>query len=215
MSADPLLDTLFRPTDRPTELASAPPVRTAGTRSRAGNAMARTRTALVDGARLAVAQSGTRITMAQVAEGAGVAKATLYNHFRTREAVLTGLLGHEVDELIAASSHRPLDDALVEAALAISTHPALAALTRLEPEALARLARVDPRQPAWHRTRVAVDRLLRGTGRGGADTVVRWLASFLLNPTGRAAIAADVAVLLAGLPAAEAPADAFFDLLAT
>lgn len=215
MSADPLLDILFRPTDRPAELASAAPVRAAGTRSRAGNAMARTRAAVLDGARLAVAANGTRITMAQIASGAGVAKATLYNHFRTREAVLAGLLAHDVDELIAAASTQPLADALVEAAHAISTHPAIGALGRLEPEVLARLARVDPRAPEWHRTRSAVDRLLRATGRGGADTVVRWLASFLLNPTGRAAIAADVAVLLTGLPAAEAPADAFFDLLAT
>ena len=63
-----------------------------GTRTRAGNAMNRTRAALLDGARRAVEMSGTKITMAQVAASAGVAKATLYNHFRTRDAVLSALV---------------------------------------------------------------------------------------------------------------------------
>ena len=92
--ADPLFDTLFRSTARPAgppPIASAAPVRETGTRTRAGNAMNRTRAALLDGARRAVESSGTKITMAQVAAAAGVAKATLYNHFRTREAVLDAL----------------------------------------------------------------------------------------------------------------------------
>jgi len=40
---DPLFDTLFRPTTVSPAIASAAPVREAGTRSRAGNAMNRTR----------------------------------------------------------------------------------------------------------------------------------------------------------------------------
>src|SRR6478752_7215591 len=97
--ADPLFDTLFRSTVIPAvppPIASAAPVREAGTRSRAGNAMNRTRAALLDGARRAVEVSGTKITMAQVAASAGVAKATLYNHFRTREAVLSAVLLDQV-----------------------------------------------------------------------------------------------------------------------
>ena len=38
-------------------------------------------------------QTGTKITMSQIAANAGVAKATLYNHFRTRDAVLEGAAG--------------------------------------------------------------------------------------------------------------------------
>ncbi|MGH8859636.1 MAG: TetR family transcriptional regulator, partial [Jatrophihabitantaceae bacterium] len=101
--ADPLFDTLFRSTARPAAppaIASAAPVRETGTRSRAGNAMNRTRGALLDGARRAVETSGTKITMAQVAAAAGVAKATLYNHFHTREAVLDALLLDEVAVLV-------------------------------------------------------------------------------------------------------------------
>ena len=115
--SSPLIDTLFRPTTAPgrvPNVASAAPVRVTGTRTRAGNAMSRTRTALMVGAARAVEASGTKITMAQVAAAAGVAKATLYNHFRTREAVLAGLLTAEVQKLVDAAADKPLDVVLVD-----------------------------------------------------------------------------------------------------
>src|ERR1700742_2273852 len=101
---DPLFDALFRPTVPESNLGSALPVRDPGTRARAGNSMSRTRTALLAGAARAVGTSGTRITMAQVATQGGVAKATLYNHFRTRDAVLQALLEDSVGALIAAAA---------------------------------------------------------------------------------------------------------------
>src|ERR1700761_4616881 len=145
--ADPLFDTLFRSTTRPAgpaAIASAPPVRMVGTRTRAGNAMNRTRAALLDGARRAVEMSGTKITMAQVAAAAGVAKATLYNHFRTREAVLDGLLAFEVEALVDEFSSLPIAEALGGAAAALSHHPLRGALARVEPQTLAGIARIDP-----------------------------------------------------------------------
>jgi len=210
---DPLFDTLFRGTDAifaevsSPEVASAAPVRAAGTRSRAGNAMDRTRAALLDGARRAVAVSGTRITMAQVAAAAGVAKATLYNHFRTREAVLAALLDDEVCRLASLGAGRPAGDRLVLAAEALSEHPALRAMAALEPATLTALAAVDPSTPGWAAARAAVAAALADEGRGGADLVLRWLASFVVTPAARAEIAADVAILLSGLPAGARPAD--------
>src|ERR1022692_2179669 len=59
---------------------------------RPGSVLARSRTAILTGAGRAVEVSGTRVSMAQIAAAAGVAKATLYNHFRTREEVLGALL---------------------------------------------------------------------------------------------------------------------------
>ncbi len=137
MGSDPLFDTLFRPTAPSPQAASAAPVRAAGTRSRAGNAMNRTRSALLDGARQAVATSATKITMAQVATAAGVAKATLYNHFRTREAVLAALLADEVGRLIENGADRPLADALADTAAKLSDNPMLRTISRLEPARLA------------------------------------------------------------------------------
>jgi AcrR family transcriptional regulator len=202
MGSDPLYDTLFRPTAPSPQMASAAPVRAAGTRSRAGNAMSRTRAALLDGARRAVELNATKITMGQVAAGAGVAKATLYNHFRTREAVLSALLADEIRNLVDGLAGRPVADALSEAACALSENPMLRALARLEPATLAALARVDPSAEGWRQARSAVTTVLDRAGRGGADMVLRWLASHIMTPASRQAVDADVEILIAGLPAA-------------
>src|SRR4051794_11913933 len=131
--SNPLFDTLFRPTTGSPALTSAAPVRAPGTRTRAGNAMTRTRAALLAGAARAVEVSGTKITMAQVAAAGGVAKATLYNHFRTRDAVLAALVIAQVDALVDAQQGKPLDAALGDAAVAISAHPVRRGLARVEP----------------------------------------------------------------------------------
>lgn len=201
MSArDPLFDTLFRPTTVAPAIASAAPVRAAGTRSRAGNAMNRTRAALLDGARRSVEVNGTKITMAQVAAAAGVAKATLYNHFRTRDAVLSALLADEVARLVDEFAAQPLADALGGAANALAGHPLLRALARIEPATLAALGCIDSAADGWRSARAGVKTVLGTESRGGADTVLRWLASYLLTPASPASIAADLAVLLTGLP---------------
>jgi AcrR family transcriptional regulator len=205
--SDPLFDTLFRPTSVPPAIASAAPVRAAGTRSRAGNAMSRTRAALLDGARRAVEVSGTKITMAQVAAAAGVAKATLYNHFRTREAVLSALLVDEVASLAAECADQPLPDALSAAANRLARHPLLRALARLEPGTLAGIGCIDTTVEGWRIARDAVAAGLANEARGGADTVLRWLASYVITPASAAAVAADLAILLAGLPDAPARVD--------
>jgi len=207
---DPLFDTLFRSTALPAApppIASAAPVREAGTRSRAGNAMNRTRAALLDGARRAVEVSGTKITMAQVAASAGVAKATLYNHFRTREAVLDALLLDEVARLIDRAAGLPVHDALAATAAALSDNPLLRTLARVEPGTVAALGRIDRTASGWQRARAAVDAALAADGRGGTEFVLRWLASFVLSPARPAAIAADLAVLVAALPDVPASAD--------
>jgi AcrR family transcriptional regulator len=203
MSArDPLFDTLFRSTTPAPAVASAAPVRAAGTRSRAGNAMNRTRAALLDGARRSVEASGTKITMAQVAVAAGVAKATLYNHFRTREAVLSALLADEVTRLVEQFADRPVADALGGAANALARHPLLRALARVEPGTLAAIGHIDVTADGWRSAREGVAAVLATESRGGADTVLRWLASYLLTPDDPEAVAADLVILLAGLPVA-------------
>ncbi len=205
-ASDPLFDTLFRPTTLPPTfpptMASAAPVRVRGTRTRAGNAMNRTRSALLDGARRAVEVSGTKITMAQVAAAAGVAKATLYNHFRTRDAVLSALLADEVARLVERAAARPLADALADIANTLAIHPALRALARQDPATVAVLGCMDATATGWQIAREGVDALLVAERRGGAELVLRWLASYLVSPAAPATIAAEVAILVAALPAA-------------
>jgi AcrR family transcriptional regulator len=202
--SSPLFDTLFRPTTVGTAAsaaaASAPPVRVRGTRTRAGNAMDRTRSALLAGAGRAVEVNGTRITMAQVAAAAGVAKATLYNHFRTRETVLVALVTEQARLLVEEHAGKPLEHALTDAAVSISEHPLRRTLSDREPAALAALGRIDADAEGWRIAREGVAKLLAAADRAGVDLVLRWLASFVLTPADRNAVSADVAMLVAGLP---------------
>lgn len=206
--SDPLFDTLFRPTTVSPLVASAAPVRQQGMHTRAGNAMNRTRAALLAGAARAVTVSGSKITMAQVAAAAGVAKATLYNHFRTRDAVLAALVVHQVDEIIDAQAGKPLGTALVDAATAIARHPVRRGLAHVEPAVLAAVGRIDDAAPGWQHARAAVGAALAAESREGVDTVLRWLASFLLTEASRESIARDVAVLMTGLAENDHPATA-------
>src|SRR5947199_7885034 len=121
--------------------ASAAPVREAGVHSRAGNAMARTRAAVLDGAARAVEKHGARkATMADIASLAGIAKGTLYNHFRAKEAVYVAALDAGIRGLAAecvTAAQEDLSEALVLAADRIGTHPALRRIAADEPMVLA------------------------------------------------------------------------------
>lgn len=197
-----------------TALASEPPRRAAGTRSRAGNAMARTRAGLLDGALKALTRHGTRrTTMNDIATAAGVAKATLYNHFRTKHDVWRALIEAEVADLAADCADLPLADALALAATRISTHPAVRTVATTEPAVLASLLAsaavvpADEEQPApgWLQARRAVRAQLAAAGHAhGDDTVLRWLITHLTWPAGPDAIAAGADCLVRGLPSGAA-----------
>jgi AcrR family transcriptional regulator len=218
---DPL-DFLFAPTTRGADTEvdagvdtaaaepfadSAAPVRALRTRVRAGNAMQRTRTAVLDGARRAIATSGTAITMTQVAAECGIAKATLYNHFRSREALLDAVLVDEVDQLIEAARGLPLADALAAVATRIGLSPVLAGIGSAEPAVLAAIARIDLSAPQWRRAADALRRELAQAHRAGGELVLRWLSSFIVTGLDRAgsasvaAVAADASALVRALPA--------------
>jgi AcrR family transcriptional regulator len=163
--------------------------------------MNRTRAGLLSGAARAFAEHGLRrSTMQSIAAAAGVAKATLYNHFRAREDVLAALLLDEIDRLVTAVWQLELAPALTSAAVAVSEHPLLEALGGQDTTTLAVLARVDVRTPGWAKVASAVEQLLRRSGRAGTPTVLRWLSSYVIAPADEADIAADVEVLVAGLP---------------
>lgn len=183
------------------DLASAPPRRIPGTRSRAGNAMARTRAGLLEGAQRAVARQGTKhTTMNDIASGAGVAKATLYNHFRTKDDVWSALVTAEVEQLAEECAGLPLASALNHAATRLSAHPALRQVASTEPAVLAGLLLADPFAAGWRAARQAVRRQLATADRSGDDLVVRWLASFLTSPGQPDAIALGAECIAAVLP---------------
>src|SRR5579875_1468906 len=122
-----------------THYASAAPIREQGVHSRAGNAMARTRAAVLDGAARAVEKHGARkATMADITSLAGIAKGTLYNHFRAKEAVYAAALEAGIRSLAnecAATAREDLTEALLFAADRVGSHPALRRIAADEPTA--------------------------------------------------------------------------------
>lgn len=193
-------------------LASAAPRRQAGTRTRAGNAMARTRAGLLDGARRALVAGGVRgSTMADIANHAGVAKATLYNHFRTKRDVWEALLGEELHHLAAECAGMPSARALGHAATRISTHPVLRAVAGHDPQVPARMLAADRGDGHWPTAGALLRRWLdqQGAVAGAAgeaevaaagSVILRWLASFLTDPAPPDSIAGEAETLARLLP---------------
>ncbi|HVW82164.1 MAG TPA: TetR family transcriptional regulator [Mycobacteriales bacterium] len=189
--------------------ASAAPVREAGVHSRAGNAMARTRAAVLDGACRAVEKHGARkATMADIASLAGIAKGTLYNHFRAKEAVYAAALDAGIRSLAAecgAAAREDLAEALALAAERIGAHPALRRIAADEPATLAALM-TPTDHPLWRLARSTVRDVLIASGaatsNAGIDAVLRWLVSFVAAPASDAT--AQASIIAAGVTAGHA-----------
>jgi AcrR family transcriptional regulator len=167
---------------------SAAPVREAGVRSRAGNAKGRTRAAVLDGAARAVEKHGARkATMADIASLAGIAKGTLYNHFRAKEAVYAAAVDAGIRTLAVecvAAAGDGLAEALGHAAERLGSHPALRRIAADEPVVLAALMTPSD-QPAWALARAGVRDVLAAAGadtsRAAVDLVLRWVVSFVAS----------------------------------
>ncbi len=184
---------------------SAAPRRERGTRTRAGNAMGRTRRAVLDGAVRAVEKHGVRrATMADIASLSGIAKATLYNHFRTKNAVLAAAVDGAVrdlaEECAAVAVADGLARALAVAAERISTTGAVRRLAEDDPGALHPLTTVGD-GPLWAVAREGVDEVLAAGGAEpsapAVELVLRWLVSHVDAPAGDPA--AGAALLAAAL----------------
>lgn len=179
-------------------------------RSRAGNAMARTRAAVLAGARRCVLTAGTRrTTMVDIAATSGVAKATLYNHFRTKGEVLAALADSEVataladtGELVAGAD---LETALVRLLERAGEHPVVRRLAETEPAVLAAIVVPGPvAAPTWARARLGLGELL-GDHPAAVEPLLRLLVSQLLWPSPRDEASSVVGLLLRGTqPAAPA-----------
>jgi AcrR family transcriptional regulator len=161
--------------------------------------MGRTRAGLLDGAFRAIAEQGLRrSTMQSIAAAAGVSKATLYNHFRTKDDVTAALLSVELERLTALAAGLPLEQALASLSDELGAHPVLRRLGESEPEVLTTL--VAPSPETWA---VLVGRLEAALGLDGdgAELVARWLLGVVLQP-GRSSLrhrhAARLAAALAG-----------------
>jgi AcrR family transcriptional regulator len=142
--------------------------------------MGRTRLGLLAGAARAFAEHGLRrSTMQSIAVAAGVAKATLYNHFRTKDEVVAALLAAELDRLIALAAALPLDQALAALSDELGAHPVLRRLAGTEPEVLTALLGAEAERWAELIGRLAGALHLDADG---AELAGRWLLGVVLQP---------------------------------
>jgi AcrR family transcriptional regulator len=157
--------------------------------SRAGNAMQRTRAAVLDGAVRAVEKHGARrTTMADIAMLAGVAKGTLYNHFRTKDAVYAASLDAAIralgEECVVVAGD-DLAEALALAAERIGGSAALRRVAAEEPAVTAVLVTVGDGD-VWAAARTAIGEVLTAAPASAdpasTDLVLRWLVSFVAAP---------------------------------
>jgi len=147
--------------------------------------------------------------MADIANLAGIAKGTLYNHFRAKEAVFAAAidagLNSLTDECVTVAND-DLADALVLAAERLGTHPALCRLAVDEPAAIAALTAIDESE-RWEAARASVKSVLDAGGRDATpatvEVVLRWLVSFMGAP-GRD-VESQAGVIASGLPVLAQP----------
>src|SRR4051812_4891567 len=201
--------------------ASAAPRRTPGARGRSGDGMTRSRACILSGAAKCIAKYGTRkTTMIDIAREGGTAKATVYNHFRTKRAVYAALLADEVDDLLTqlaglpapAGTAESVVEALAFAAEWLSEHPVLRAVREREPELAARLA-VPSDTPEWGDIRREALRRLSLAVAAGArppptapaaavEALLRWVVSHVTWPAASGTAEAAARQLVHGLGAA-------------
>jgi AcrR family transcriptional regulator len=143
-------------------------------------AIGRTRAGLVDGAGRAFAEQGVRgATMQAVAAAAGVSKATLYNHFRTKDELAGALLAVELDRLTALAAELPPVSAIAALSDELAGHPVLRRLADAEPDVLGGLLRPEPERWADVVSRLGT---ALGVDGDGAEILARWLAGVVLHP---------------------------------
>jgi AcrR family transcriptional regulator len=151
-----------------------------GAHTRAGNAMGRTRAGLLVGAARAFAENGLRrSTMQSIATAAGVAKATLYNHFRTKDEVATALLAVELDRLGVLAAALPREQALAALSDELGAHPVLRRLAGSEPDTFAGLLSVGPER--WSELTARLGAALR-VDHDAAELAGRWLLGVVVQP---------------------------------
>jgi AcrR family transcriptional regulator len=154
--------------------------------------------------------------MGDIALIAGIAKATLYNHFRTRDELYDAVLIAEVESIAAAAAAAVLTAStsdssnrgaavLTEAARLVGANPAVRKIAADEPAVLAALA-TPGTGPAWELARREIASVLSIAGinatPAGVDVVLRYLASQLSAPSAAELRPSGAALLVAGLIAA-------------
>jgi AcrR family transcriptional regulator len=166
--------------------------------------MERARAAAIAGAIDVLAKRGAKaLTMADVADAGGLARATLYNHVRDKQSLFHLVLGHEAREVANLfTSESTLPKALTRASQFIAEHPALVGVRANDPLSLAPLA-VPTSGEGWTAIRELTRQALVARGGKGTpaqvDVLLRWLTSFIVEPSDDASRSSQASALAKSL----------------
>jgi AcrR family transcriptional regulator len=177
--------------------------------------MLRTRAAILDAADVCIGRDGVRrTTMCDVSSQARVAKATLYNHFRTKDDLIAALVLARTEQLAAECAELAvagLAPALEHAGRSLGASPSLRQVAAGEPALAAALATPGSGR-AWQAARVGVATVLRESGAPSdevsVELVLRWLCGQVLWPAAESELALGARVLADGLGRAPEPVPA-------
>jgi AcrR family transcriptional regulator len=168
--------------------------------------MLRTRAAILDAAADCIERDGVRkTTMSDVSSQARIAKATLYNHFRTKDDLMSALVLARTKQLAAECAELAvagLAPALQYAGRCLSASAPLRRVAADEP-AIAALLATPGAGRSWEAARLGVATVLRESGAPSddvsVDVVLRWLCGHVMWAAGDAELSLGARVLADGL----------------
>lgn len=141
----------------------------------------RTESAILEGTKDLISRSGVAgLSMIEIADHSEVSRATLYNHYRDKDAVLAALIEAELARIveIATTAGTPAD-ALEALSIAISSDSALDAMRRFDG---ALLTQMLANTHSSHYITIA--QVIYGATKSEAGTgiAMRWLIGQVLQP---------------------------------
>ena len=146
-----------------------------------GSLHRRTEEAILEGTKSLIAQAGiSGLSMIEIADHSQVSRATLYNHYRDKDAVLAALLASEVRRIstTATSAGTPAD-ALEALSIAISGDEALAAIRKFDGEILTKAL---SHTQSEHFIEIATVLFAATKSEAGTGIAMRWLIGQALQP---------------------------------
>ena len=141
----------------------------------------RTESAILEGTKDLIARSGVAgLSMIEIADHSEVSRATLYNHYRDKDAVLAALIASEVNRLVelATSAGTPAD-ALESLSISVSSDKALAAMRIFDGK---ELVRALTNTQSEHFITIAQVIYSATKSEAGTGIAMRWLIGQVLQP---------------------------------
>ena len=141
----------------------------------------RTEAAILEGTKDLISRKGIAgLSMIEIADHSEVSRATLYNHYRDKDAVLAALVASEVDRLVelATTAGTPAD-ALESLSMSISSDAALAAMRKFDGDILIK-AMTDT--SSAHYITIAKVIYNATNSEAGTGIAMRWLLGQVAQP---------------------------------